>query len=601
MNDFKLMLNDECIMTNTSQVVRAGLMLDKFIVKITLKLPIVIGLVLWTIRLSAQSATIPLHAPAYHILDRLDIQSGVENPVHNQLKGFQRRDAAAYAYAIDSLRSDLSRLDHADLQYLINDNEEWAQTGKTRQPTAIRRPIFKKFYKTPGSLYTVNTPDFKLRVNPMFNFAFGKETNDPETLFANERGLDVRGEIDGKVYFHTNLLESQARFPDYVNQYISAYTAVPGVGFYKGYQSDFWGVKSGYDFNIANAAFGFNATKHIAVELGHGKHFIGNGYRSMFLSDFGNYTFYLKLNTRIWKLHYQNLFLELSGDGANSVNASRRISRKFTAIHYLSYRPTPNISVGFFEATTFHRRDGRFEMQYLNPVIFYRTVEGMVGSPDNAVIGLDGRINLFKRFQLYGQLLLDEFKLDLLFGAPADQQGWWANKYGIQAGFKYINALGIDHLDLQAEVNLARPYTYAHFDSLTSFSHYNQTLNHPMFSNFREFVGIVRYQPHPKIFIMARYIRALTGENAARQNWGSYSNISYNSRVQDFGNEIGQGVRTNIQLLGIEANWQVFHNLFFDVRAILRSKDSADPTKSIDTRMIGCGLRMNVWKPQLDF
>ena len=44
------------------------------------------------------------------------------------------------------------------------------------------------------------------------------------------------------------------------------------------------------------------------------------------------------------------------------------------------------INIGLFESIVFSRPN-HFELQYLNPVIFYRTVEQMVGSPDNAMIG----------------------------------------------------------------------------------------------------------------------------------------------------------------------------------------------------------------------
>jgi len=41
-------------------------------------------------------------------------------------------------------------------------------------------------------------------------------------------------------------------------------------------------------------------------------------------------------------------------------------------------------------------------------------------------------------------------------------------KVGAQAGLKYINAFGLDHLDLQAEYNSIRPYTYSFRDSSAS-------------------------------------------------------------------------------------------------------------------------------------
>ena len=75
------------------------------------------------------------------------------------------------------------------------------------------------------------------------------------------------------------------------------------------------------------------------MELGHGRHFIGNGMRSLLLSDFSNNYFYLKFNTRVWKLNYQNLFAELSAVSANQLPGDLLLNKKYMASHYLSFRP----------------------------------------------------------------------------------------------------------------------------------------------------------------------------------------------------------------------------------------------------------------------
>ncbi|GAB4497627.1 MAG: hypothetical protein OHK0019_31580 [Saprospiraceae bacterium] len=437
-----------------------------------------------------------------------------------------------------------------------------------------------------------------MRVNPMFNFYIGQQKDDPELVFMNQRGLEVRGSVDDKLFFYTNLVESQARFADYVTKRVEDFEAIPYAGNFKRYTPRILDITNAYDFNQATAYLSFKATKHVGIQLGHGKHFIGNGYRSLFLSDANNYAFYLKLNTRVWKFHYQNLFLELSPGGANNFNNNTRIPKKYVAAHYLNYRITPKLSVGLFEATVFNRSQ-QFELQYLNPLILYRAVEGMIGSPDNVLIGFDACWNFLDRFQVYGQFLLDEFLSSAII--KPEQKGWWGNKYGVQAGLKYINAFGVDHLDLQVEYNLVRPYTYSHYDSLNAYTHYNQPLAHPLLSNFREVVSILRYQPFPKLFLTARYMHANVGENTATENWGANPLLSYQNRVQDYGNETGQGVAATIDIFGLDASWMLFHNLFVDVKFLLRRKNSADDDKDLNTNVFGFGLRMNIWNENLDF
>jgi len=554
-------------------------------------------LLLLRLPLLCQTSGIPLQSPSYPILDRLEILSGIESPIHPELKYYNRRDAARYALRLDSLVSNqISSRDHADIQYLLDDSNEWlADTSRLLRPTS-RRGILKYFYQTPANFFEVNTPYFRLRANPMLNFHLGREQGDVELVFQNQRGFEVRGEVDRKLFFYTNLVETQARFPRYVSQRVGEFLAVPGAGFFKGYNSTLFDIQNGYDFNVATAYLGFQASRHFGVQIGHGKHFIGNGHRSMFLTDFSAPTFFFKLDTRVWKFHYQNLFLELSPVSQINIPDGTILPKKYVAIHYLNYKVTPRLAFGFFEATVFNR-SRQFEFQYLNPVIFYRTVEGMIGSPDNVLLGFDGRWNMLRRVQLYGQVILDELVASEIFSGS----GWWANKWGIQAGVKYVNVLGLDHLDFQMEHNRARPFTYSHSDPSNSYTHYNQPLAHPLGANFKETLVLLRWQPFSRLSLQARFIHAYIGENTPTANWGGNPLLDYNTRVQDYGNEIGQGVAGKIDLLGLDASWTLWHNVFVDFKFLYRKKDSDDDSRDGSARVFGAGLRVNMWNPNMDF
>ena len=54
----------------------------------------------------------------------------------------------------------------------------------------------------------------------------------------------------------------------------------------------------------------YRSDKFFSVQFGHGKHFIGDGYRSLFLSDNSfNYP-YLMIQTDLGKIQYTNLYAE---------------------------------------------------------------------------------------------------------------------------------------------------------------------------------------------------------------------------------------------------------------------------------------------------
>ncbi|MBL7825926.1 MAG: hypothetical protein JNJ57_04795 [Saprospiraceae bacterium] len=536
-----------------------------------------------------------MRSHASFLLERFGILHPALHQGHSSIGGYFRQDAASTVLKIDSLNSGLAKSELGDLQFLANDNNEWIPSGH-RLLIRRKKPLAKVLYATPAHLFEVNTRDFHLRLNPMLNLTVGEQQDNQHRTYQNQRGLELRGDIDQKVYFYTNLVESQAAFSNYEVQFIRNFKAIPGIGFYKLFNSKTFKNTAGYDFNIATAYLGAKVTKHIALELGHGRHFIGNGYRSMLLSDFAAPAFYLKLNTRFKRFHYQNLFLELSPVSQVDIPDGTILPKKYAAMHYLSIKATDRLSLGFFETTVFHRSK-QFEWQYLNPVIFYRTVEGMIGSPDNVLLGFNFSYNLLKKSQLYGQFLFDEFRLAEVFG----NRGWWANKQGFQFGVKHLNTCGIDHLDVQLEFNAARPYTYAHSAPEDSYTHYNQALAHPLGANFRELLGILRYQYHNKWFFTASMAYMLKGDDTAAQNWGGNPLISYNSRVQEYGNKIGQGIESYTTFARFDVSWMWSHNLFIDASVLHRRKNSQSAELDMHTNWFKVGMRMNLWPQEVIF
>ena len=248
------------------------------------------------------------------------------------------------------------------------------------------------------------------------------------------------------------------------------------------------------------------------------------------------------------------------------------------------------------ESVIFSRRD-QYELQYLNPIIFYRAIESNNGSPDNVLIGLDVKANLLQQIQLYGQLVLDEFSLSEI----TDGIGWWGNKYGIQGGFKYIDAFGTDNLDLQVEYNTVRPYTYSHNDGTANYTHYNQPLAHPLGSNFKEVIGIVRVQPIPRLALNAKFVHSTFGADSNDVNLGGNIFLDNTSHPNDFGNETGQGVETNLNQMDIRASYMARHNIYVDLNLTLGDLKTEGIGEKQKRNYAGLSVRMNFPQKDLDY
>lgn len=540
-----------------------------------------LALPLWS---GAQAVTTPQNQVSAQYLERLSVLSGVSTASHPALRNMDRTELMAFLLET-GINGEKTKLDR---EYLLRDNLLW----RTDTVSTPRKGIRRLFYTDPASLFQLKTPDFRLKVNPMLQVEAGQERGDPELLFVNRRGVEIQGDIDQKVWFYTNVVEQQVRFPDYVNGRIAQFGAVPGAGFYKRYSSSIFNIDNGYDYNIATAYIGFKAGKHVRFQFGHGQQLIGNGYRSLILSDFGNNSLFLKANYRFGRWEYQNLFLELSPYSANNNPGAGDdlLQKKYAALHYLSLKATPRLSFGIMEGTML-RHSESFKAQYLNPILGYRSVE----NTHKTLLGLNAQWDLFRRIRLYGQLVFDG-----LDQRPAEK-GWWGNRYALQTGMKYFNVFGINHLDAQLEYNLARPYMYADSTLSGAWAHYRHPLAHPLGGNFRELCGFVRYQPARRWFLNARVLYMKTADDVPGISQGSNVLVSTDLRSGDMDQIIGQGISANTLLAGAEVSYMIFHNCFLDVSVLFRDKQSTLQILSNTTTTFNAGIRLNFWKAGMDF
>jgi hypothetical protein len=546
--------------------------------------------------LFAQSTYLPQGNKHQQLLDRLEILLQSNDDLNlATVKPLSRKIAVRAGEYADSVQKAtgtlLSKVDAYNLRSLFMNNTEWYTGDKS--DFASKKSWWNTFYKNKANFAEVNVKDFFLVVNPVLQFQQSVESNNSsERIFVNTRGGAFRGLIANRLGFSAYIVDNQERAPLFVQERIAKFNAVPGEGFYKPFK------KTAVDYLDARGSINFTAAKYLDFQFGYDKNFIGNGYRSLFLSDYANSYLFLKINTRIWKFNYMNLFTELTPQTININAGNKLLDKKYVAMHHLSMDVTRWLNVGVFEAVVFGRPN-HFDFTYLNPIIFLRLSEQQNGSADNALVGIDAKANIAKRVQLYGQLLLDEFNLSEMRA----QSGWWANKYGVQMGAKYINAFGLKNLDLQGELNMVRPFTYSHYDSVANYTHYNQPLAHPLGANFIEAIGIVRYQPHPKWTTSARLIVFKQGTDTDSSNIGSNIFMGNDTRsAGDYGYKLPSGPRAttvNAQLL---VSYEIRENVYLEASALIRNyKSGVDAIANRNTSVFTAGIRMNMFRREYDY
>jgi hypothetical protein len=459
------------------------------------------------------------------------------------------------------------------------------------------------------NLIAIQGEKYWFTMNPIFDFRGGKDLDSEiSNTFVNTRGVQIQGALGEQLTFTTSIYESQGRFADYYNAYSETLAPsggnpaiIPGIGIAKRFKDD------AYDFPMAEANLKYKPNEFIDLQLGYGRNFIGDGYRSLLQSDATSPYPFFKINTSFWKIKYTNTYMWLK-DVRPEVTVDGAYASKYMASHYLSYNLTKRLNIGLFESVVWSNANERgFDVNFVNPIIFYRAVEFSSSSrAGNAVLGATAKYKWNNQINFYSQFLLDEFAI----GDVREQNQSWRNKFGYQIGAKYYDAFQIKNLTLQVEYNQVRPYVYSHSNPLTNYAHNNISMGHQWGANFRELVGIARYQKG-RYYGEARLIYGQRGfdfnDGTDNFNYGGNIYLDYDeNRPFDTGVGIAQGNKTNVMIADLQlgylvnpvTNMRLFGNFMY------RNFDPTAQTSSTvqsTTTWISIGLRSDLFNWYFDY
>ena len=407
-------------------------------------------------------------------------------------------------------------------------------TNQSSTKSWLHRKIFN------DHLIEFKNKEFYIRANYYVDFNNQRDLSVSNSSYiSNTRGFNIEGKI-GKLSFYTSLFEIQSQAPDYLNNYILKIGEFPGQGYNNHTQPN------NYDFSYSVAGISYRFNKFFNIQLANDKVFIGDGYRSLLLSDNSVPYPFLRLTTNIGKFQLTNVYAEIVDKTSPKTSYTQSYKRKFFAAKTIEFK-IKKWTFGIFETIIWKNQDSSqtrgFEWAYLNPIVFLRPVEYTFGSPDNAIIGIIIKNQCTKNTTIYAQIVLDEFQFKQLF---TNNRGWWANKHGFQLGIKTKKFFGNPHLSALFEFNTVRPYTYSHESPILSYSNSNEPLAHPAGANFIEFVQKIDYA-HKNYYLNFHFNFLRKGiDNRNQQNVGENILLNYLTRDKDYGNSTLQGTNDDI-------------------------------------------------------
>ncbi len=466
---------------------------------------------------------------------------------------------------------------------------------QNRDTLKIFGPTWFKKIQTEGWVNYQYKP-FDIHINLLPNFSYGKEIG-KSNFYNNIRGIQAYGNITSKLFYQTLYYESQSTFPQYLSSFVADTGVVPGQGRVKGLIN-----KKSFDYGWAETVLSYKPNEYFDMAFGQNRNHIGFGYRSMLLSDNALPYLNLRFNFHFGRIHYSSIYAVLNNYQKGPV-LSQGYEKKYFAAHYLDFFPQKNIELGLFETVVWPNADSSghrgFELNYLNPIIFYHATQNYLGSPDNSIIGLNIRYRLFTNFNIYGQFVLDD--LDL---GRSKQKGFYRNKMALQAGIKWLEVFNITGLVIRVEMNQAQPYTYSHKIPSQSYTAMQQPLAHPLGANFREWVFMAFYEKKRWSVDMS-FIYAVVGKDIEGMHEGNNIFISdylIPGFPKSYHNTLLQGIKTDIINAGINIHYLLLpiNRTTLDISLQHRVVHN-DIAQHLDSNFISFGIRTSLFNSYYDF
>jgi hypothetical protein len=444
-------------------------------------------------------------------------------------------------------------------------------------------------------LIDVKNPGYTFYGDVLPDETIGHDFSGSKNTWLTTLGYQIGGTIGSKFYFYGSGYNNRANLPDYLTNYANTTGVVSG----QTRVTDRGGSIT--DWSYYTFLLSYTPVKYVNFAVGQDKNFIGDGYRSLLLSDYASPYPFAKITVTLGAVRYMAMYAQFEDPAAPKIPGSNDNRLKWGYFHYLDWNVTNRVSLGFFDSIMSvdeddagHKRG--FDFTYLNPFIFLRPLEASNNSPDKANLGFTGKYKIADKTLLYGQFDLGEFQAKDFFSS----NGSVRNKYGWQLGLRGADLFKLKSFNYLFEYNTAKPYTFTETRSVNNYAQYDEPLGHPFGANFREWMGILNYSKG-RFDFQGQLNYAYYGLDMNGLDYGKNIFEPYTLAPFATGNYTGQGLRTDFYYSQGTVAYLLNpkYNLRIELGGVFR--DEKNSLYNNKTSLITVGLRSSFRNIYSDF
>jgi hypothetical protein len=299
---------------------------------------------------------------------------------------------------------------------------------------------------------------------------------------------------------------------------------------------------------------------HLSAQFGREKTTLGYGYGSKpILSGDNPDMDFLKLNLKYGVISYTSIFASTVGYFEKSRDE-----------RYTKYFSAQRLKVSFTDLFDFALSDviiynGRIDLAYLNPILFYTFAEKSLQDRDNKNFVFDLRTKFWKNVEFTGTVFIDDDEQFAFLTGKTNR----SEKFVYQVGTMIYEPF-IKNLSLTLEYTKIRPYTYSHYDIRDNYTAYGANLGHRIGPNADEIFTRLTYNVSNWGRFSLEYSRVRKGNNLYDANGLLVKNVGgdvlygYRDDIDDPNAQFLEGERVNSDLVGLNFRWIPIRNYTFD-------------------------------------
>jgi len=439
-------------------------------------------------------------------------------------------------------------------------------------------------------VFDERTSEYTFYADYIADLQVGRDFANNTTTYLNTRGYQLGGTIGDKFSFYTSGYEDQARFADYYQAVVQKTGFIPGEAYNREYQST-----TEDDWSYVTAVLSYTPIKQLNITLGQDKTFIGDGYRSLLLSDFAATYPLLRVTATLGRVQYMMMWTNMEDINVPKYDTYGNNRRKWAAFHYVDWNVTNRFSLGYFNAMIAAETDDNgnshgFDANYVNPLVFAAALGPKTPYPDNILTGFTGKYKIFNKTAIYAQLLLDRLNQSV---APK-------NTGGYQIGIRGADLFKITNFNYLFEFNTVKPYTYSSPQVITNYTDYSEPLGDPLGSNFKEAIAILDYSIG-RFSLQGQINYASFGlDPNATVDYGQNLMLAFDPGTVE-GSTTGQGLATHLYYGEGTIAYLINpkYNLRFELGGLYRKQENSQGTQN--TKLVTFGIRASFRQLYHDF